>query len=75
MGMLRFETIIESDGELHLANLPCHKGEKVEVVLTYPDAERERLREDARRRLLEVARKSNFQSEGPYPSRAELWRL
>lgn len=74
MSTLKVQAIIEADGELHLKGLPYRKGDVVEAVLQVNEEspERERKREEALKRLAEIARKSQFRSEGPYPTRDEL---
>ena len=80
MNAVRVETMIESDGELYLSDLPCRRGDKVEaiVVILEPasqstaDAERERARAAAVEQFLALARSSSFRSTGPYPTRDEL---
>ena len=73
----RIETTVQADGELHLTQLPCRKGDRVEAIILVLDngvdaTEAEMKREDARQRFLEQARASKFRSTGPYPSRDEL---
>jgi hypothetical protein len=72
MNPIRVETMIESDGILHIANLPCHKGDRVEAVIVFPEQAEANVRQAARQRFLTRARQSNFRSSGPYPSRDEL---
>jgi len=83
MNAVRIETTIERDGELHLKQLPCRQGDKVEaiVLLIEPlspeqraamDAAREQAREEALKRFSARAHASRFRSEGPYPTRDEL---
>jgi hypothetical protein len=74
----KIETTVQNDGELHLTQLPCRKGDRVEAIILVlengasgPDADEKR-REEARQRLLELAKGSKFCSTGPYPSRDEL---
>jgi hypothetical protein len=74
----KVETTVQTDGELHLTHLPCRKGDRVEaIVLIHRGAgegsEEETTREEARRRFLAQARASTFRSDGPYPSRDELY--
>lgn len=73
----RIETTVQADGELHLTQLPCRKGDRVEAIIMVLDngdnaSEKEKGREDSRQRFLEQARASKFHSTGPYPSRDEL---
>lgn len=72
MRAIRVETVVEKDGELHLLNLPCRKGDRVEALVTVPDAGELRGREAARQRFLARARASHFRSLDSYPSRDEL---
>jgi len=69
MHAVKVDVLIEKDGELHLSNLPCQKGERVEaIVLLDGEAQEsaERKREDARERFLNPATTSTFRSDGPY---------
>lgn len=80
MNAVRVEATIESDGELHLTELPCRRGDKVEaIVLVLEPAsrsaagvEREKVRAAALEQFLALARSSSFRSTGPYPTRDEL---
>ena len=80
MNAVRVETTVEADGELHLTELPCQRGDKVEaivLILEQPsrpalDAEREKARAVAVEQFLALARSSSFRSASPYPARAEL---
>lgn len=80
MNAARVETTVESDGELHLTELPCRRGDKVEaiVLILEPasrpavDAEKEKARAAAVEQFLALARSSSFRSAGPYPTREEL---
>ena len=73
MSTMKVQAIVEADGELHLKGLPYRKGQRVEAVLQVDEGpERERERQEAMKRLLEISEKSQFRSEGPYPSRDEL---
>jgi hypothetical protein len=80
MNAIRVETTIEADGELHLTELPCRRGDKVEAIVLIleqpswpaPDAEREKARAAAVDEFLALARSSSFRSARPYPTRAEL---
>src|SRR5439155_11249294 len=72
---VRVQTTIEADGELHLTELPCRRGDKVEAIvriLEQPfraahDAEREKARAAALHQFLALARSSSFRSASPYP--------
>jgi len=80
MNAVRVETTVEADGELHLTELPCRRGDKVEaiVLILEPssrpplDGEREKTRAAALAQFLTLARSTSFRSAGPYPSRDEL---
>jgi hypothetical protein len=80
---IRLETTIQTNGELHLKNLPCRRGDRVEaiVLILQRDGESEgaegdqaaqRAQDEARRRFLQLARESTFCSTSPYPTRDEL---
>lgn len=72
MSLINIRTVVETDGELHLSNLPCYKGDVVEAVLSLPNHISEQQRKEALERFLERARTSSFRSVGPYPTREEL---
>lgn len=72
MNSIRIKTVIETDGELHVSNLPCRKGDEVEAIVILPDHAANEQRKAARQRFLERAGASAFRSCGPYPSRDEL---
>ncbi len=73
MDAIRVETTIQTDGELRLTQLPCHKGDRVEAVIRVLDLAPERKkREEAIQDLIALARTFPFRSQGPYPSREEL---
>jgi hypothetical protein len=72
MNPIRVETTIESDGILHIANLPCHKGDHVEAIILLSEQTEASSRQAARQRFLSRARESSFRSSGPYPRREEL---
>jgi len=80
MNAVRIETMVEADGELHLKDLPCRRGDKVEaiVLVLEPsagpvlDTQRERARAAALEQFLTLARSSAFRSAGAYPTRDEL---
>lgn len=80
MNAVRVETTVEFYGELHLSELPCHQGDKVEGIVRIlesasgppADAEREKARATALEQFLALARSSSFRSAGPYPTRDEL---
>jgi hypothetical protein len=72
MNSIHIETTIETDGVLHVSNLPCQKGDHVEaIILVQPQAD-ESVRQAARQRFLARADQSKFRSSGPYPSREKL---
>ena len=77
MDSIKIETTIEQDGELHLTQLPCRKGDRVEATLSIlvrngENAAREKVREEALKRFQARADASRFKSVGPYPARDEL---
>jgi hypothetical protein len=72
MNPIRVETTIESDGILHIANLPCHKGDRVEAIISLQEQTETSARQAARQRFLTRARQSCFRSSGAYPRREEL---
>jgi hypothetical protein len=76
MNATRIETVLQSDGELHLTQLPFRKGDRVEAIILSLDKKGEedaaKKREEARQRFLELAKSSSFRSTGPYPNRDEL---
>jgi hypothetical protein len=72
MNSIRVETVVQNDGELFFANVPCHKGERVEAILLLPEKDAEKARAEALLRFTERALRSNFRSVGPYPTREEL---
>jgi hypothetical protein len=72
MNPIHIETTIESDGILHIDNLPCHKGDRVEATIVLPQQKESSSQDAARQRFLTRARQSSFRSSMPYPSRDEL---
>jgi hypothetical protein len=72
MNAIHVETVVESDGVLHITNLPCRRGDRIEAVIVLHRETREAERDVARRRFLERAQRSQFRSSGPYPRRDEL---
>jgi hypothetical protein len=76
MTAVRVEATIQTDGELHLTQLPYRQGEKVEAIVlgleqpvgALADADREAAREQ----FLKLTRTSSFRSTAPYPARDEL---
>lgn len=73
----KIETTVQNDGELLLTQLPCRKGDRVEAIVLVLDndvdyREKERIREEALKRLNALAEASTFCSTGPYPARDEL---
>lgn len=79
MNAVRVETTVEADGELHLTELPCRRGDKVEAIVralepasSPTDEKREKARAAAVEQFLALARSSSFRSAGPYPTRDEL---
>ena len=79
MNAVRVETTVEADGELHLTELPCQRGDRIEAIILIleqpsrpaPDAEREKARAAAVDQFLALARSSSFRSASPYPTRDE----
>jgi hypothetical protein len=73
MNAFRVETVVQTDGELHLSHLPCRKGDRVEAIVLIKDTGTQKeAREQALQRFLALARSSRFRSAGPYPTREEL---
>jgi hypothetical protein len=80
MNTVHVEATILADGELHLTDLPCRRGDKVEADIRIvppssprvEDTEREVARAAALAQFLTIARSSTFRSDGHYPSRDEL---
>jgi hypothetical protein len=80
MKAVRVETMVESDGELRLIELPCRRGDKVEAIVLIlepesppvADVDQEKARTAALEQFLTLARSSSFRSTGAYPSRDEL---
>jgi hypothetical protein len=73
----KIETTVQNDGELHLTQLPCRKGDRVEAIIlvlenSLDEAEAEKKRQQAREEFLALAKASKFCSTGPYPTRDEL---
>jgi hypothetical protein len=73
----KIEMTVQNDGELHLTQLPCRKGDRVEAIILVlqngaDEDEAERKREEALKRFNERADASTFRSTGPYPTRDEL---
>jgi hypothetical protein len=72
MNPIHVEATIESDGVLHIANLPCRKGDRVEAIIVLPEQDQSNSQRAARQRFLTRARQSNFRSTTTYPSRDKL---
>ena len=72
MNAIRVKTLVQADGELHLSNLPCHKGECIETIVFLPENSDQDKRKAARQRFLNLARRSKFRSDGKYPDRNKL---
>ena len=72
MTRITVEATVEQDGELHLRDLPCRKGDRVEATLVIPSDCESTLRETARQRFLQLAKSSQFSSTGEYPTRDQL---
>ncbi len=69
MNAVRVEAVVESDGILHITDLPYHKGDRVEAVIVLSGETKDRTQELARQRFLDRARRSQVRSSGPFPSR------
>jgi hypothetical protein len=69
---IHIKVTIESDGVLHIANLPCHKGDRVRAIIVFPQPTESSSRYAARQRFLDRARQSKFRSSTTYPSRNAL---
>jgi hypothetical protein len=77
MNATTIKAVIQSDGELHLSELPFVKGDRVEAVISVLNTPadmiiEEKKRDEAKRQFLEIAKASTFRSTGPYPTRDEL---
>jgi hypothetical protein len=77
MDSIKIETTIQKDGELHLTQLPCRKGDRVEATVSILDRDgkseaRKGEQEEALKRFQARADASRFRSVGPYPRRDEL---
>jgi hypothetical protein len=72
MNPIHVETTIESDGILHIANLPCRKGDHVEATIVLSQQSQSTSQQAARQRFLARTRQSSFRSATAYPSREEL---
>ncbi len=72
MRSIRVDAVAQKDGEVHLSDLPCRKGDRVEAVVSFPDSADVTARQAARQRFLARANASRFRSTGQYPSRDEL---
>lgn len=81
MNAVRVQTTVEADGELHLTQLPCRRGDKVEAIVLIlepssrpapAETEREKARAAALDQFLALARSSAFRSANPYHTRDEL---
>ena len=72
MTSIRIETVVESNGELHLSHLPYQKGDRVEALITLRAPVDQQTEDAARQQFLARARRSLFCSSGPYPSRSQL---
>jgi hypothetical protein len=72
MTRIHVETVVETDGELTVRDLPCRKGDRVEAIVLINDAAGDAVRASARQRFLMRARGSAFRSVSSYPSREQL---
>jgi hypothetical protein len=64
MTSICIETVVESNGELHLSHLPYQKGDRVEAMITLRAPVDEQAKDAARQRFLARARRSLFCSSG-----------
>jgi hypothetical protein len=71
MNPIHIEATIESDGVLHIANLPCRKGDRVEATIVLAEQSESSSQHAARQRFLTRARQSSFRSTTTYPSRED----
>ena len=60
MNPIHVEATIESDGILHIANLPCRKGDRVEAIIVLSKENEASKQHAARERFLARTRQSNF---------------
>ena len=77
MNATKIEMTVQNDGELHLTQLPCRKGDRVEAIILVlenhvDEEEAEKKREEALKHFNALADASTFRSIGPYPTRDEL---
>ena len=72
MRAVKVQSWVETDGELHLTNLPVKQWERVEVIILIEDQPTEEERQEALKRLQAGADASPFRSTEPYPSRDEV---
>jgi hypothetical protein len=80
MNAVRVETTVVPDGELHLTDLPCRRGDRVEAIVLIleqspgaaPNEDREKARAAALEQYFALAGSSTFRSTGPYPTRVEV---
>ncbi len=77
MNATKIEMTVQNDGELHLTQLPCRKGDRVEAIILVlenhvEDEEAERKRQEALKEFNALANASKFCSTGPYLTRDEL---
>ena len=59
MQTIHVTTVAEADGELHLSNLPVHKGDTVEAIVLVPDGMTDDRRSRAREDFLQYVRSSS----------------
>jgi hypothetical protein len=71
------EVIVQNDGELHLTQLACRKGDRVEVIILVLEdeisrSEKEKKRQEALEEFNARANASKLKTTGIYPTRDEL---
>lgn len=72
MRSVRVEAVAHEDGEIHLSDLPCRKGDRVKAIVWFHQPDDVKTRQEARERFLARARASRFRSVEAYPSRDQL---
>lgn len=72
METVKVDKTVDRDGELHLTDLPCRKGDLVEAVLTIQHRHTPESRAAALREFHEHVKAHSFRSTMPYPTREEM---
>jgi hypothetical protein len=73
MNTVKVDAVVETDGELHLTDLPCRKWDRVNAIVQIHEARGDDVRRAAAlERFIQLAQNSRFCSTAPYPSRDEL---